>query len=187
MVASKSQIVLALWIATMLAGTIRAADRRSLLACDGTKDSLGLTDCGCTVYKAAGAQPVMGSDLVSGCPHDGQKYAVCMGGNAKGGCKLESQGLFAPADCAFSCWFQSAVSASAPQGVATKLPICGDPSVKTQPGTPVATPNCPQDGQDYQACLQGNAMRGCRALSAGPWPTADCSVVCLFNSGSASG
>ncbi|BDA51268.1 hypothetical protein COCOBI_18-1450 [Coccomyxa sp. Obi] len=135
MVASKSQIVLALWIATMLAGTIRAADRRSLLACDGTKDSLGLTNCGCAVYTAPGAQPVQGSDLVTGCPQDGQKYAVCMGGNAKGGCKLESQGLFPQADCAFSCWFQSGVSASAPQGAAPGLGlrICAKTMAPIQP------------------------------------------------------
>ncbi|CAL8466372.1 g5908 [Coccomyxa elongata] len=88
--ASKSQIVLAVWFAGMLAGTIRASDRRLLQAC---VDSLGLNNCTCINF---GDPPVPASDLANGCPHDGQRYVVCLSGNAKGGCRLEAQGHLFP-------------------------------------------------------------------------------------------
>ncbi|BDA51270.1 hypothetical protein COCOBI_18-1470 [Coccomyxa sp. Obi] len=159
-------------------------DGQSYQVCLKGGDSLGLIDCTCIRFTDS-TGPVSGFDLANGCPHDGQRYAVCLEGNAKGGCKLESQNTFPPADCAFNCWFQSGVSSSAP-GELLGLPVCANAVVGNTPGT-LKTTQCPRDGQVYQVCLLGNSKGGCKPLPTGPWPTADCTFACIFNTSAISG
>lgn len=89
-------------------------------------DINGLIDCTCINYDSPGRHTV-GFDVANACPHDGQRYMVCLSGNAKGGCRLENEPIFPLADCAFPCWFQFGVSLSVPVG-ARECPSVLNPS-----------------------------------------------------------
>ncbi|CAK0733519.1 hypothetical protein CVIRNUC_000288 [Coccomyxa viridis] len=66
-----------------------------------------------TLPKTSGATGTCGAahaNLAAACPHDGQTYNVCLGGNARSGCRIVSKGNFPSADCSVTCTFSSAAT-----------------------------------------------------------------------------
>ncbi|BDA51267.1 hypothetical protein COCOBI_18-1440 [Coccomyxa sp. Obi] len=101
MTASKSLLLLALFAVAMLGGSARASGSRALLQGSGVPDSYGQHDCATTIYGTN-----EGSVLAANCPHDGQRYSVCLDGPAVRGCRLYSQGPFPKVDCDAACWVE---------------------------------------------------------------------------------
>ncbi|CAL8466373.1 g5909 [Coccomyxa elongata] len=112
---TRFHVLAAVWALVFLPCTMRASSSRALLqgitVLYGTleRDSLGLFDCADVTYYR-GPLKYMGNTgavLAASCPHDGQRYSVCLGGPAVRGCRLQSQGLFPDVDCESQCGFQS--------------------------------------------------------------------------------
>lgn len=67
----------------------------------GVPDSFGQLNCATTSYGSN-----VGSVLAANCPHDGNRYSVCLDEPALRGCRLYTQGPFLKVDCSVACWVE---------------------------------------------------------------------------------